>query len=483
MRRLPLRYLVAAMAAALTLFLALQPIGRLARPASRILAAVHSAAVGRVPALGLAESRLVAAAHAEEVLKFRPVPRDSASRFEVMRVVKRKSSAVTPAVPAPEEAESAEPPEPPAPPDPDSVLAGDGDLAGRSGSIMRIGSDIHVGPDEVVKGDVNTVGGDVLIEGHVEGNVVAMRGEVHLKSTARVDGDVVCIGGALIEEQGAYVGGQRVTAMGGKNIREWKPRHERREREGGGVSAALVWLVILLGIAWCFAQLFGGRTRAAVEVAALQPGLSFGIGSLVVALIVPSIIALCIVVALLCSTIIGIPLALAARLGYFLFLALLGIWGYVVGAAFLGGAASKRFEKPPTLSFGVPPVEPSIVRKAVIGVLILAGSILAGQMVRWIGAGTPLYGLGTLVLVLGIIASAFATLIGMGAWFRAEFATGRFGRWWHGRRGRPTPVPPPPTGPVPPAEPPVESAPPPPDPAAGGGPSPYAPPVDPAPLQ
>ena len=405
-------YLIAAIAAALAFGLALRAGLIESRPLSsalRACAVLHANLAGRIPALGLAESWLVRTARADDVLKFRPVPPESASRFESMRVLKHKTPQGGAAA-APETPETPETPEAPATPEAGSPESGDQDLSGKSGSIMRIGSDIHVGPNEVIKGDVSTVGGNVLVEGHVEGDVVAMRGEVRLKSTARVDGDVVFIGGTLIEEQGAFVGGQRVTAMGGRNLHEWRTRPERHRREGGGVSAALVWLLVLLAMAWAFAQLAPGRTKMAVETARRQTALSFGIGALVVALVIPSIVALALAVALLCITIIGIPLALAALLGYFLFLALLGILGYVVGAAFVGGAASRRFSHPTVLAVGAPPPEPSIVGQAAAGVMVLAGAILVGQILRWAGAGSAFHGLGTLVLVLAIIASSFAGL-------------------------------------------------------------------------
>src|SRR5205085_712399 len=104
---------------------------------------------------------------------------------------------------------SADEPDPPEAPD---VPEPPEPLVDRSGGVMKIGSDIHVGTDEVIHGDLSAVSGDITIEGHVEGDVVAMRGDVNLKSTARVDGVVVCLGGTLTEEPGAQVSGQKVTA-------------------------------------------------------------------------------------------------------------------------------------------------------------------------------------------------------------------------------------------------------------------------------
>src|SRR5262249_45266603 len=53
---------------------------------------------------------------------------------------------------------------------------------GKSGNIMRVGSDIHIETDQVVIGDVMAVGGDITVDGHVEGDVVAMGGDVYMHS-------------------------------------------------------------------------------------------------------------------------------------------------------------------------------------------------------------------------------------------------------------------------------------------------------------
>src|SRR5439155_873745 len=67
-------------------------------------------------------------------------------------------------------------------------------------------------------------------------------------------------------------------------------------RRSGHVAASLVWLFVLLGVAWGFAALAPGRTGAAAEVLERAPALSLGLAALVCALIVPSLIALCLVV-------------------------------------------------------------------------------------------------------------------------------------------------------------------------------------------
>lgn len=477
-------------------------------------------------ALALACLLWPATVPASEVLTFRPVPRESTAHFEKIKIVRH-----TPA-PDPTDTMSFGESPPDAPEQPNPPVA----VVDRTGGIMKIGSDIRVGPSEVIHGDLSSVNGDITIEGHVEGDVVAMRGDVDLMSTARVDGDVVCLGGQLTEEPGAQVKGQKVTAghSGAWSIRDRGDRGDRRDGEDGDspggrrradrVAGSLVWLLILTLLGWLFVRVGAGRTVAAVELINRSPGLSLGIGALIWALIIPSLIALVLVVALLCITIIGIPLALAALVGYALFLSVLTIWGYIVAATILGGRLS-RAAQDGALS-GVPPsAHPagvggaalpgvagtgvsdtvSLTRRMLIGVGVLMGSIVLGHLLRATGLG-PLHGLGTLLLVLGIIASSLATTIGAGALLLSEIAIGTFQVIWHGRRFgklRGTAVPPgashaaatestvvstpgasapwPPMPPMPPQPAPPEAFRPRVDPGIGGEPTGASPPQDPQP--
>ena len=46
-------------------------------------------------------------------------------------------------------------------------------------------------------GDTVAIGGSIIVEGKVKGDVVAVGGGVRLSDNARVNGDVVTIGGGL----------------------------------------------------------------------------------------------------------------------------------------------------------------------------------------------------------------------------------------------------------------------------------------------
>ena len=387
---------------------------------------------------------LVTPAWAQEVLEFKPVSPESAAKLEPMRPVRRRGAPMPPSAPqAPKTPETPSAPETPNPPEPPISL-------GKSGNIMRVGSDIHIETDQVVVGDVMAVGGDITVDGHVEGDVVAMGGDVYVNNGGKVDGDVVCMGGELHEQDGAVIGGQRVTAS----------RHSRHVRgmrhittddgEPHGIGGSIVWLIITLGVGWAFAGLAPGRTGRSLEVLKREPGTSFVTGILAAMLTVPSIVALCMLVALLCITIIGIPLAIGALFGYFAFLGVLWMWGFVIGAAAIGerltrrGAVAAMPGVPASAVAGVAPapaaapVAPSgLTRAALSGVLMICGAVLLGSIFHRIGLGA----IGTLLIVLSWITFSGVTMIGAGAWLRAEFQAGTLTRLWGNRRKAGAPAP------------------------------------------
>jgi hypothetical protein len=310
---------------------------------------------------------------------------------------------------------------------------------------MRVGSDIHIESDQVVVGDVMALGGDVTVDGHVEGDVVAMGGDVYVHASGRVDGDVVCMGGELHEDEGATIGGQRVTAS-----RHGRHTRVRTERDGdghhGNIPGAFIWLLITLCFGWAFAGLAPGRTARSLEVLKREPGTSAVTGMLAAMLTVPSIVALCLLVALLCITIIGIPLAIGALFGYFAFLGILWIWGYVIGASAVGdyiarrtrgrGATAVAGQAPEAALSGAAPPMPAagavtpLMTAATYGVLAIGGAGLVGALFQ----RTSISGFGTLLVVLSWIAFSGITLIGAGAWLRAEFKAGTLSRIWGARR-------------------------------------------------
>ncbi|HYM81786.1 MAG TPA: polymer-forming cytoskeletal protein [Candidatus Limnocylindria bacterium] len=366
-------------------------------------------------------------AHAEEVLEFKPVPAESATQME-RRAAERARAAERTRRQAADPADPAEPaiPEPPSPPDPDVDIN-----LGRSGDIMRIGSDITIEKDQVVDGDVVAMGGNVEVLGRVRGDVAAMGGNLHLASTAIVGGDVVCIGGKLDEEAGASVGGQRVTAltkMKGRH-REAIAAHADVDRgpDFGRVASAVIMLLILLGIAWAYVAFAPARTATMLDTIRREAGMSLMVGFVTAVMLVPSLVALALVMAILCITIIGIPLAIAALFLWFGLIAVLVSWGFVGGATWFGERFSSRFASSSS----------GLVRSAITGVLAIQGLCVVGAIIHLV----PWFGwLGGLLRFISLLAGSLAVLVGAGALMRSKLGQGPEGQWWPlKRRVRPTP--------------------------------------------
>jgi len=80
----------------------------------------------------------------------------------------------------------------------------------KDSDIFRFWGNVTIEPDEFIRGDVVTLRGKIHVQGEVDGDVVAVFGNVELDSTAYVDGDVVSVGGKIYRAKGAYIDGDLV---------------------------------------------------------------------------------------------------------------------------------------------------------------------------------------------------------------------------------------------------------------------------------
>ena len=80
----------------------------------------------------------------------------------------------------------------------------------KKSDIVRFLGNVVIESDEFIRGDVVTLRGTVNIQGKVDGDVVAVFGNVELDSTAYVYGDVVSVGGKIYRDKGAVVKGDLV---------------------------------------------------------------------------------------------------------------------------------------------------------------------------------------------------------------------------------------------------------------------------------
>jgi hypothetical protein len=299
----------------------------------------------------------------------------------------------------------------------------------RSGDMTRVGDDIHVGQDEVVDGSVTTFKGDVVVDGTVHGDVVAVLGDIFLNATARVDGDVVCIGAELNEEPGAYVSGERVTWKGG-NLEAGLPHARRRDREsdteegghrpGERLGEAFGWFLWAVGLTLLAAWILRRRIAAGAEMMRLQPAASLGAGALVWL----SIFGMAVLGFLLLITIIGWVLLPLWALAIIIFYPVFAVLGLTVGAMVTGERLASRRGTTRML----------VWQSALLGVLVLEGLWFLGQLLGLAG-GFGLHALGGLLTFAATMAILILGTMGGGAWLRWEFGEGLFGQWRSRRPG------------------------------------------------
>src|SRR5215831_6950034 len=250
------------------------------------------------------------------------------------------------------------------------------------------------------------------------------------------------MGGELHEDPGATVGGKRVVGLGHNRMRVGSPvRHHDYDVEfdhENGLGKSMGWLLFWLLVGWIVVKITPGRTEAAVESFRQAGGSAFLVGWLALVLIIPGLIAVALLTALLCITIIGIPLGIALLFAYFLLLGVFSVWGGVVGAALVGERVATRPGQ----------MKPTLMRSVMMGVLAVAGAKVVATFIQVLHV--PVFsGFGKLFGVVLIILSCLIGVAGWGALFRSEFTTGWIGRWWSGRRGTgggPAPPPPMPPG-------------------------------------
>jgi hypothetical protein len=183
--------------------------------------------------------------------------------------------------------------------------------------IVKFGSDVVIGRNELVQGNVVVFGGNATVYGEVEGGVVTVKGDIKLASTSRIDGDIVCLWGNADVEEGAAAGKTTVLNFG----RMFQKFFSRKPPAGWAVLIDFFRILFVLAIAVLTVCAFPVQTRTVTERVRKHYAKSMAVGALGI-LLAP------IVFLTLCITIIGIPVAL--------FLPVLIIVGFLMGGAAVG---------------------------------------------------------------------------------------------------------------------------------------------------
>ncbi|HYX25380.1 MAG TPA: polymer-forming cytoskeletal protein, partial [Thermoanaerobaculia bacterium] len=256
---------------------------------------------------------------------------------------------------------------------------------------------VGVGRDVIVQGqalaDVAALDGSVEVSGQVTGDVVVMRGDVRLASTARVGGDIFVVGGTVRAAPGAHAGGRMVSYPTASNA--WMTLLEGPSLGLGFASRLVVGAKLALMAAWAALLLlfFAASGRQLLETAdgvRREPFRSFFVGLTgVVSLVLTGLFF-----SAFARGLIGVPLLILVVI-----LALvLKLWGMVAVFYALGDWVSRHL-----LRRRFRPLN-----AATIGLLVLG----AVKFLPW----------------FGVVAWTTATFIGIGAALSTKF--GRHEPWF-----------------------------------------------------
>jgi hypothetical protein len=283
----------------------------------------------------------------------------------------------------------------------------------RDGDRVQFGSNITIGEDEVVDGDVVAIGGNVTVDGEVRGDVVAVGGVVALGPKAQIANNVVVVGGPLRRDPASRIGG-RVQEVGIGSIDfgnlRWRPDGFLRYWGSPfGSVFALLGMLTRLAIECLLAALVLLFGRVYVERAGDQamsdPLKSGAIGFLAQLLFVPVLV---ITIVVLFVTIIGIPFILLIPF-LFLGLAIIGLVGFTGVAHRVGTLINSRL--------GWSNDNPYVT--TTVGIVVVLLPALLARILGLIGfVMVPVtFGLG----LIGILIEYLAWTVGFGAVALARF--------------------------------------------------------------
>ncbi len=192
----------------------------------------------------------------------------------------------------------------------DRVIVAPGDSVG--GNLVVFGGSVEVQEGGRVRGDLVAIVGKADVDGHVEGSLVVVGGDLNLRSHAIVGEDMVTVGASVTRSEGARVFGQEVRGLqwGLPESLSWRwvlePSALRNLRWSPvtwpfGLGRALLrWTVrtlALMALGVVVALLFPRHTALVARTASTVPLPSFGAGLLtfvVLLFLVPVLVIICI---------------------------------------------------------------------------------------------------------------------------------------------------------------------------------------------
>lgn len=213
----------------------------------------------------------------------------------------------------------------------------DYELWTRSRNAMRLGQNMTVGPNDVVR-DAIVIFGDARIAGHVTGNLLVWFGKAEVERTAVIDGDFLSVGGSVTVQEGAMAsrdlvvvggpleapagfaaGGSQIvigSGMLGGSLNAVVPFLSRGLLWGRVIVPDLPWIWGVLALFFLLYAvlnlIFDRPVRACAATLQNRPLTAFGTGLLVLLLMGPvcvllafSIIGIAVVPFVICALIAG----------------------------------------------------------------------------------------------------------------------------------------------------------------------------------
>jgi hypothetical protein len=260
--------------------------------------------------------------------------------------------------------------------------------------IVKFGSDVIIGRNELVHGDVVVFGGGATVYGQVEGGVVTVKGDVKLASTSRIDGDVVCIWGNVEADEGVTAGKTTVLNLG----KIFQKPFNRKPSPVSAVFLDVFRILLLLLTAVLILSAFPKQTGAVAARVQSQYARSLLTG-LAAILLIPAVFLILLV------TIIGIPVAL-------LVLPLLIIAGFLMGGAAVAVRIGRRVGEQMNWKWSSP-------------VLMVGLGILLLECISFLGKLTSLASppFGKIAFLLSALVFLGAYVPGFGAVVATRFGT------------------------------------------------------------
>lgn len=258
-----------------------------------------------------------------------------------------------------------------------------------------------IGGGTEVSGTVATVGGPLAVAGTIDGDAIAVGGDVLISSGAHVKGNAFAAHGTVRVAPGGRVDGEMRSlpdAVGPVAVAS-TPKTPGHRSAWRSLELAIAWSALALVLGIGVLTFAGDRLEATSLALSEQFGRSLAIGFASMLAILP---ALVVVIVLLCVTIVGIIVVPVAIVGYVLLVIGMAVLGFAAVAETTGHALYRHRANLLT-------DRGAKLRGLVTGIGIFMGLwILAAALGRLPAAGA---------ILRGIAASATATAImaGFGA--------------------------------------------------------------------